>query len=72
VESCCNFGDETSGSMKCWETIGLTTGGLSISAQLQSYSVTTKVLKCEVYEAWNRAMGNACRTFAGKIKKQGN
>jgi hypothetical protein len=39
VESCCEFGIEPSGSMKCWETIeGLTSSGHSISVQLHIVS----------------------------------
>jgi hypothetical protein len=38
VESCCEFGIEPSGSMKCWETIELASSGLSISAQLHIVS----------------------------------
>jgi hypothetical protein len=39
VESSCEFGTESSGVMKCWETIeGLTTCGLSSSAQLHRVS----------------------------------
>jgi hypothetical protein len=41
VESSCEFGIELSGSMKCWETVewsGLTSSGLSSSAQLHRVS----------------------------------
>jgi hypothetical protein len=39
VESSCEFGIESSGSMKCWETIEwLTSSGLSSSVQLHRVS----------------------------------
>jgi hypothetical protein len=39
VESSCEFGIEPSGSMKCWKlSSGLTSGGLSSSAQLHRVS----------------------------------
>jgi hypothetical protein len=39
VESSCEFGIESSGSVKCWEIIGgPITGGLSSSAQLHRVS----------------------------------
>jgi hypothetical protein len=47
VESLCEFGNEPTGSIKCWETIeGLTTGGLSSSAQLHiiGYLVTKGII----------------------------
>jgi hypothetical protein len=37
VESSCEFGNEPSGFMKCWES-GLTSSGLSSSAQLHRVS----------------------------------
>jgi hypothetical protein len=39
VESCCEFGIEPSGSMKCWElSSDLTSSGLLISVQLHIVS----------------------------------
>jgi hypothetical protein len=39
MKSSCEFGNEPSGSIKCWETICvLTTGGLSCSVQLYKVS----------------------------------
>jgi hypothetical protein len=39
VESCCEFGIEPSGSMKCWDiSSGLKSSGLSSSAQLHRVS----------------------------------
>jgi hypothetical protein len=51
VVSSCEFGNESSGSMKCWEvSSGLATGGLSISAQLRgvSYALCVAATECKL------------------------
>jgi hypothetical protein len=45
VESSCEFGIEPSGSMKCWKlSSGLTSSGLSGSAQLHIVRIKTQIL----------------------------
>jgi hypothetical protein len=43
VESCCEFGIDTSGSMKCWETIERPTSGLS--SMLSSIELVSMVIR---------------------------
>jgi hypothetical protein len=55
VESSCEFGNEPSGFIKCWETIeypNLTTRGLSSGAQLHTVSEFLYFVPSSQYIAW--------------------
>jgi hypothetical protein len=62
VESCCEFGIEPTGSMKCWETIEwLTSSGHSISVQLHIVSYLRTLISTSIY-----------RSIKGAEMRQGN
>jgi hypothetical protein len=46
VEGSCEHGNETSGSIKCWEVLGRTIGGFSRRAQLHEISINCHCNVC--------------------------